>query len=165
MKHKHRIIPGYDGGEYTEGNVIELTLTQHAMWHYAEWRRKGNKRDWLAWKMLSGQAQKDDNWLRERSRLGGLRGKGRKGSQHSEETKAKIGAKSLGRHHSEETKAKISAACKENPNVRPHPQAWSEEANEKRRLAMTGKKKTPEMRERSRLAALKRWKNRKSQSG
>lgn len=53
MKHKHRIIPGYEGGEYTEGNVIELTPTQHAMWHYAEWLRKENHEDLIAWKGLS----------------------------------------------------------------------------------------------------------------
>jgi hypothetical protein len=53
MKHKHRIVPGYEGGEYTEGNVVELTLSQHAMWHFAEWQRKGNWRDWCAWRGLA----------------------------------------------------------------------------------------------------------------
>jgi hypothetical protein len=55
MKHKHRIIPGYEGGEYTEGNVVDLTLVQHVMWHYAEWTRKGNWQDQVAYKFLSGQ--------------------------------------------------------------------------------------------------------------
>ena len=55
MIHKHRIIPGYEGGEYAEGNVVKLTLTQHTMWHYAEWTRKGNIQDWVAYKTLSGQ--------------------------------------------------------------------------------------------------------------
>lgn len=55
MIHKHRIVPGYEGGEYTEGNVVDLTLIQHAMWHYAEWLRKRNWQDQLAYKFLSGQ--------------------------------------------------------------------------------------------------------------
>jgi len=55
MIHKHRIIPGYEGGEYVEGNVVNLTLTQHVMWHYAEWLRKQNWQDRVAYKFLSGQ--------------------------------------------------------------------------------------------------------------
>ena len=55
MKHKHRIKPGYEGGEYCEGNVVELSVIQHAMWHYAEWTRKRNWQDELAWRCLSGQ--------------------------------------------------------------------------------------------------------------
>jgi len=60
MIHKHRIIPGYEGGEYTEENVVPLTLTQHVMWHYAEWTRKGNVQDLVAYKMLSGQIGKEE---------------------------------------------------------------------------------------------------------
>jgi hypothetical protein len=60
MNHKHRIIPGYEGGEYVEGNVVSLTLTQHVMWHYAEWTRKKNIQDLVAYKMLSGQIGKEE---------------------------------------------------------------------------------------------------------
>ena len=55
MKHKHRIKPGYEGGEYCEGNVVKLSVTQHAMWHFAEWQRKGNWEDHTAWRVLVGQ--------------------------------------------------------------------------------------------------------------
>jgi hypothetical protein len=55
MIHNHRVIPGYEGGEYVEGNVVPLSLTQHAMWHFAEWTRKGNFEDRLAYQFLSGQ--------------------------------------------------------------------------------------------------------------
>jgi hypothetical protein len=55
VKHRHRILPGYAGGEYSEGNTIEVSVTQHAMWHFANWQLWGNKQDWLAWKGLSGQ--------------------------------------------------------------------------------------------------------------
>jgi len=53
VKHKHRIVPGYEGGGYVEGNVVELTPTQHAMWHFAEWQRKNNWKDWCAWRGLA----------------------------------------------------------------------------------------------------------------
>lgn len=73
MIHKHRIKPGYEGGEYVEGNVIELTVTQHAMWHFAEWLRKGNWEDELAWKFLSKQITLSE--VQERAvRLGSKRG-------------------------------------------------------------------------------------------
>ena len=55
MIHKHRIVPGYEGGQYVEGNVVSLTLTQHVMWHFAEWTRKENWQDRVAYKFLSGQ--------------------------------------------------------------------------------------------------------------
>ena len=60
MKHKHRIKPGYEGGEYKEGNVVVLSVTQHAMWHFAEWQRKGNWEDKLAWQGLVGIIGKDE---------------------------------------------------------------------------------------------------------
>jgi hypothetical protein len=82
MIHKHRIKPGYEGGEYKGDNVVLLSPTQHAMWHFAEWQRKGNFQDWLAWR---GLAQFSDvtteklKWAnkrqpREAKVLGGKRG-------------------------------------------------------------------------------------------
>ena len=53
MKHKHHVVPRYEGGSDDSSNIVELTVTQHAMWHYAEWRRKGNWQDKLAWKGLA----------------------------------------------------------------------------------------------------------------
>ena len=41
-------------------NLVELTTTQHAMWHYAEWTRKNNIEDYLAWKSLSKQIDKEE---------------------------------------------------------------------------------------------------------
>jgi hypothetical protein len=60
MKHKHHIIPRYEGGSNLQENLVELTTTQHAMWHYAEWVRKKDDRDYLAWKCLSGQIGKEE---------------------------------------------------------------------------------------------------------
>lgn len=67
MKHKHRIKPGYMGGEYTEDNVISVEVTgcdkdtaNHAMWHYANWRLWGNHEDKVAWRALAGFYDKED---------------------------------------------------------------------------------------------------------
>jgi len=60
VKHKHRIKPGYEGGEYVEGNNVELTVIQHAMWHFAEWQRKGSWQDRVAWKALAGISSQED---------------------------------------------------------------------------------------------------------
>ena len=67
MKHKHRILPGHMGGEYTEGNVISVEVTacnqstaNHVMWHYANWALWGKTEDFLAWKGLSGFYGKEE---------------------------------------------------------------------------------------------------------
>ena len=51
--HNHHIIPRYEGGSDDPSNIVLLTVTQHAMWHYAEWTRKHNLQDKLAWQGLS----------------------------------------------------------------------------------------------------------------
>lgn len=67
MKHKHRILPGHMGGEYIEGNVIEVEVTQcdrqtanHTMWHFANWQLWRKEGDRVAWKTLSGYYSKED---------------------------------------------------------------------------------------------------------
>jgi hypothetical protein len=59
-KHKHRILPGHRGGTYDEGNVVELTITQHAMWHFAEWQLHREVEDMVAWKGLAGMITKEE---------------------------------------------------------------------------------------------------------
>ena len=70
MKNKHHIIPRYMGGSNSPDNLVEVTLTQHAMFHYCNWRLWGNKEDEIAWKALSGQISIEDVILESR-RLGG----------------------------------------------------------------------------------------------
>jgi hypothetical protein len=60
MKHKHHIKPRYEGGSDDPENLVELTPIQHAMWHYAEWQRKNNLEDYLAWRGLTGHIGKED---------------------------------------------------------------------------------------------------------
>ncbi len=47
--HKHRIIPGAWGGEYTADNVIRLCPTCHAGMHVlTDWVAKQHRGQWLA---------------------------------------------------------------------------------------------------------------------
>jgi hypothetical protein len=78
MRHKHRILPGHIGGEYVEGNVIEVEVTacdqntaNHVMWHFANWTMWKRPEDLMAWRGLSGYFEKEEV-IQERCRLGGL---------------------------------------------------------------------------------------------
>jgi hypothetical protein len=103
MIHKHRIIPGDEGGEYVEGNVVNLTLTQHVMWHYAEWLRKQNIQDYVAYKMLSGQIGKEEG-----CRLLMIEG-GRKGGfyKRTQETRDLVRKQRTGTRATAVTRAKM----------------------------------------------------------
>lgn len=90
VKHKHHIIPKYEGGSDDPSNLVDLTVTQHAMWHFAEWQRKGREEDRLAWKGLSGHTDATYELLRwanlqqprEAKVLGGQRGAARNKELH-----------------------------------------------------------------------------------
>jgi hypothetical protein len=107
MIHKHRIVPGYEGGQYVEGNVVSLTLTQHVMWHFAEWTRKQNIQDWVAYKMLSGQID-DEQGIEILIREGG-----RKGGKYERtpETRDLIRKQRTGTRSSAECRAKMRKAA------------------------------------------------------
>lgn len=59
-KHKHHILPSYRGGADTRENLIEVSVTRHAMFHYCNWRLWGDDRDRIAWKGLSGEIGKEE---------------------------------------------------------------------------------------------------------
>ena len=54
FKHKHHIIPKHRGGSDDSSNLVEVSVTQHAMWHYAEWQLNGDEWDRIAWLGLAG---------------------------------------------------------------------------------------------------------------
>lgn len=54
MKHKHHIIPKHRGGSNDPSNLVEVSLTQHAMFHYCEWKLHEKRADYIAWKRLVG---------------------------------------------------------------------------------------------------------------
>ena len=105
MKHKHHIIPRYEGGSDLNENKVELTTTQHSMWHFAEWKRKGDERDFLAWKALSGQIGKEEI-QHLKSVLGGKR------ASKSPEVQEKKRKSMTGRKQTEEHKRRRSDALK-----------------------------------------------------
>jgi hypothetical protein len=60
MKHKHHLIPLYRGGLDMKENLVEVSVTQHAMFHYCNWRLWEDDRDRLAWKGLTGEIGKEE---------------------------------------------------------------------------------------------------------
>lgn len=77
--HKHHIIPRYMGGPDTPENLVEVTVTQHAMFHFCNYQLWGNEEDRLAWRGLSGLITTDEVALEAMS-LGGKKG----GNKHKE---------------------------------------------------------------------------------
>jgi len=60
MLHKHHLLPKYKGGTDDSTNLVEVTVTQHAMFHFCNWQLWGDKRDWLAWRGLTGEIGKEE---------------------------------------------------------------------------------------------------------
>ncbi len=52
--HKHHIIPRYMGGNNEPENLVEVSVTQHAMYHFCNYQLWGNEEDRIAWRGLSG---------------------------------------------------------------------------------------------------------------
>ena len=112
MKHKHRIKPGYEGGEYVEGNVVVLSPTQHAMWHFAEWQRKQNTEDFIAWRAITGLISSDEAAI-EAMKLGGQAGARWNKDPANKEKKRQL---SLGKRASAETRQKMRESHKTRPD-------------------------------------------------
>jgi hypothetical protein len=62
--HKHHIIPRYMGGSNDASNLVEVTVTQHAMFHFCNYQLWGNEEDRIAWLGLSGTSTKEE-YVRE----------------------------------------------------------------------------------------------------
>lgn len=76
MRHKHHIIPKHRGGTNDPSNLVEVSLTQHAMFHYCEWQLHKKRADYVAWKRLVGNL-KDEELVHQKLIMGGENG-GRK---------------------------------------------------------------------------------------
>jgi hypothetical protein len=48
------------GGPNTPENLVEVTVTQHAMFHFCNYQLWGNGEDFIAWRGLSGQITMDE---------------------------------------------------------------------------------------------------------
>lgn len=60
MKHIHHIIPRHAGGSDDPGNLIELTIEEHAEAHRLLFEQYNREEDRLAWLGLSGQVGKEE---------------------------------------------------------------------------------------------------------
>jgi len=89
MAHRHHILPKYKGGADNPTNLVEVSVTQHAMFHYCNWQLWGDKRDWLAWKGLTGEVGREE--IIEQLRLEGAK-KGLEISHKKGPTPARVAA-------------------------------------------------------------------------
>ena len=89
MKDKHHLVPRHRGGTDADG-LVEVTKTQHAMFHFCEYQLWGNPYDKLAWHMIAGQIGKEEG-RRIASSIAN------KGKVYGEETREKIRQARLGR--------------------------------------------------------------------
>jgi hypothetical protein len=69
IKHRHHIMPRYRGGSDDPSNLVEVSVVQHAMWHFCNYQLWGDDRDKLAFLALSGKIGKEEIGL-ERSKIG-----------------------------------------------------------------------------------------------
>jgi hypothetical protein len=136
VKHKHHIVPKHAGGTDDPSNLVEVSVTQHAMFHYCEWRLHGRWEDKCAWQVLANNvkhplhvkgrkltdSQRKDISERMKGNTHGavpcseekkekLR-KSNTGKKLTEETKEKLREINVGRKHTEESKKKCSEAGK-----------------------------------------------------
>lgn len=56
----HHIIPIHDGGKNLSNNIVKIGRTRHAMFHFCNWKRTKNIKDYVAWKGLAGQISKQE---------------------------------------------------------------------------------------------------------
>jgi hypothetical protein len=61
------------GGPDTPENLVEVTVTQHAMFHFCNFQLWGNVEDFVAWRGLSGQISEEE-FLKEKFKLFGQEG-------------------------------------------------------------------------------------------
>jgi len=71
--HMHHIIPKYMGGSDAKENLVEVSVTQHAMFHFCNYQLWKNEEDKIAWCSLSGQISFDDAKI-QAQRMGSKRG-------------------------------------------------------------------------------------------
>ena len=110
MKHKHHNPPRHRVGDHDV--TLELSITQHAMFHFCEWQLHNLRADWLAWKSLTKQIGETEIQY-ERSAMGG---RNNAGKPKTAEHRAKLSEASKGFHHTPESKERLRKAMMGNAN-------------------------------------------------
>jgi len=74
MLHNHHILPKHLGGTDDKSNIIEnISVTRHAMFHYANWLLHKSDGDYIAYRALSGTIGKEEI-VKELCLMGSKRG-------------------------------------------------------------------------------------------
>lgn len=61
MKHNHHLLPKHLGGTDDPSNIVKgISVTRHAMFHYANWQLRGSEGDRIAYKALAGLIGKEE---------------------------------------------------------------------------------------------------------
>ncbi len=97
--HNHHVVPRHAGGTDEPGNLVLLTVEEHAEAHKALYEKHGRTEDKLAWLGLAGMIGQEELFL-ERSRLGGYKsniGDIMRGKEFSEDHRRKLAEKANNR--------------------------------------------------------------------
>ena len=77
------------GGSDDPSNLVEVSITQHIMWHFANWKLHGNYKDKVAYKLL---ANTDASEEKEEARKQAIRNFWKKNPNHSKLHAHKVSA-------------------------------------------------------------------------
>ena len=61
LRETHHITPRHRGGTNDPNNLIELSLVDHCLWHWCEWQRTGDPKDFTSYQIIKGKI----NWYRK----------------------------------------------------------------------------------------------------
>ena len=171
-KHLHHIIPKHMGGTDDPSNLVELTVRQHALAHKKLYKKYGKWQDKIAYQMLSGQLTNYQAQQMKR-RLANLGNKNAQGMTHTKEYKKRLSIMMKERRkthimgnfkpHKETTKEKISETLMGHKQTNFGGYTLSDEFKEKcrRRMKKNNPATRPEVREKLRQAALRRYRTNK----
>jgi hypothetical protein len=102
VTHTHHLIPKHAGGTDEDRNLVHgLSITRHAMFHFANWQLWGSKWDYIAWKTLTGQISNEEFSFEMKS-AAGKKGSAVTNSRYREEKK--VWSAKAGRNQPREVK-------------------------------------------------------------
>lgn len=140
------------GGDYSESNIIEVTPTQHAMWHWANYFLYGDVKDKIAATGLAGCIGKDEI-IKEILSENGKRNSGALNAHPNTNSRRSENAKRLNQHpntvenRSKRAKVHKDASCarmNSHPNTIANRTLCASKTNSQRwRCLVTGYTSTP----------------------